>query len=181
MPLDTADCAAVRGVSAFRYNADTTRGRYAHARVAAYHGCFDLVNDNGYFDADVLAGFDATIRDGVFVSVGSDAYVTVGSLHTVKCYNQDGNKNLSRTARAPSRTTSRSRTRRGRRSTRWWRCTASRSSPPSTAAHSRGTGTRFTCIQLREFYSDCRTTGDVISLVLLVFVILYLMIRSTAS
>jgi pectinesterase len=70
--------------------------------VPGYGVCFGSVNGNGCFDADVLTGFEATIRDDVSVSVA------IGSLHAVKCYNQEGNKNLPRTARASSRATSRS-------------------------------------------------------------------------
>jgi subtilisin family serine protease len=78
--LATAGGAAVRGGS-------------PRARVAAYRVCFRPVNGSDCFDADVLAGFEAAIRDGVHVisaSVGGDANdylddaVAIGSLHAAK-------------------------------------------------------------------------------------------------
>jgi hypothetical protein len=77
--------------TAFGYSANTARDGSARARVAGYRVCFGPVNNNGYFDADVLTGFEATIRDGVPISVGGDAYdylnddIAIGSLHVVKC------------------------------------------------------------------------------------------------
>jgi subtilisin family serine protease len=91
--LATAGGAAVRGASAFGYGAGAARGGSPRARVAAYRVCFRPVNGSECFDADVLAGFEAAIRDGVHVisaSVGGDANgylddaVAIGSLHAVK-------------------------------------------------------------------------------------------------
>ncbi|GJN38798.1 hypothetical protein PR202_gb27872 [Eleusine coracana subsp. coracana] len=91
--LATAGGAAVRGASAFGYGAGTARGGSPRARVAAYRVCFRPINGSECFDADVLAGFEAAIRDGVHVisaSVGGDAFdyledaVAIGSLHAVK-------------------------------------------------------------------------------------------------
>ncbi|XP_062234124.1 subtilisin-like protease SBT5.3 [Phragmites australis] len=91
--LATAGGAAVRGASAFGYGNGTARGGSPRARVAAYRVCFRPVNGSECFDADVLAGFEAAIDDGVHVisaSVGGDAYdylhdaVAIGSLHAVK-------------------------------------------------------------------------------------------------
>ncbi|OEL14656.1 Subtilisin-like protease SBT5.3 [Dichanthelium oligosanthes] len=91
--LSTAGGAAVRGASAFGYGAGTARGGAPRARVAAYRVCFRPINGSECFDADVLAGFEAAIADGVHVisaSVGGDATdylddaVAIGSLHAVK-------------------------------------------------------------------------------------------------
>ncbi|KAF8658974.1 hypothetical protein HU200_058812 [Digitaria exilis] len=91
--LSTAGGAAVRGASAFGYGAGTARGGSPRARVAAYRVCFRPINGSECFDADVLAGFEAAIADGVHVisaSVGGDATsylddaVAIGSLHAVK-------------------------------------------------------------------------------------------------
>nr|CAB3468375.1 unnamed protein product [Digitaria exilis] len=91
--LSTAGGAAVRGASAFGYGAGTARGGSPRARVAAYRVCFRPINGSECFDADVLAGFEAAIADGVHVisaSVGGDAMsylddaVAIGSLHAVK-------------------------------------------------------------------------------------------------
>ncbi|KAL6839476.1 hypothetical protein ACP4OV_030746 [Aristida adscensionis] len=91
--LATAGGAAVRGAAAFGYGAGTARGGSPRARVAAYRVCFRPVGDTDCFDADVLAGFEAAIHDGVHVisaSVGGDAIdfledvSAIGSLHAVK-------------------------------------------------------------------------------------------------
>ncbi|CAN6194419.1 unnamed protein product [Urochloa humidicola] len=92
--LSTAGGAAVRGAAAFGgYGAGTARGGAPRARVAAYRVCFRPINGSECFDADVLAGFEAAIADGVHVisaSVGGDATdyledaVAIGSLHAVK-------------------------------------------------------------------------------------------------
>ncbi|RCV22428.1 hypothetical protein SETIT_4G219900v2 [Setaria italica] len=91
--LSTAGGAAVRGAAAFGYGAGTARGGSPRARVAAYRVCFRPINGSECFDADVLAGFEAAIADGVHVisaSVGGDATdylddaVAIGSLHAVK-------------------------------------------------------------------------------------------------
>ncbi|RLN12147.1 hypothetical protein C2845_PM09G18070 [Panicum miliaceum] len=92
--LSTAGGAAVRGASAFGYGGGTARGGAPRARVAAYRVCFRPINGSECFDADVLAGFEAAIADGVHVisaSVGGNAtdyldddVVAIGSLHAVK-------------------------------------------------------------------------------------------------
>ncbi|CAN6201150.1 unnamed protein product [Urochloa humidicola] len=92
--LSTAGGAAVRGAAALGgYGAGTARGGSPRARVAAYRVCFRPVNGSECFDADVLAGFEAAIADGVHVisaSVGGDAAdyledaVAIGALHAVK-------------------------------------------------------------------------------------------------
>nr|CAB3470833.1 unnamed protein product [Digitaria exilis] len=91
--LSTAGGAAVRGAAAFGYGGGTARGGSPRARVAAYRVCFRPINGSECFDADVLAGFEAAIADGVHVisaSVGGDATsylddaVAIGSLHAVK-------------------------------------------------------------------------------------------------
>ncbi|PVH47555.1 hypothetical protein PAHAL_4G086600 [Panicum hallii] len=91
--LSTAGGAAVRGAAAFGYGGGTARGGAPRARVAAYRVCFRPINGSECFDADVLAGFEAAIADGVHVisaSVGGDATdylddaVAIGSLHAVK-------------------------------------------------------------------------------------------------
>jgi subtilisin family serine protease len=83
----------VRGAAAFGYGGGTARGGSPRARVAAYRVCFRPINGSECFDADVLAGFEAAIADGVHVisaSVGGDATdyledaVAIGSLHAVK-------------------------------------------------------------------------------------------------
>ncbi|CAL5042001.1 unnamed protein product [Urochloa decumbens] len=92
--LSTAGGAAVRNAAVFGgYGSGTARGGAPRARVAAYRVCFRPVNGSECFDADVLAGFEAAIADGVHVisaSVGGDAAdyledaVAIGSLHAVK-------------------------------------------------------------------------------------------------
>ena len=91
--LSTAGGAAVLGAAAFGYGGGTARGGAPRARVAAYRVCFRPINGSECFDADVLAGFEAAIADGVHVisaSVGGDATdylddaVAIGSLHAVK-------------------------------------------------------------------------------------------------
>jgi subtilisin family serine protease len=88
--LATAGGAAARGAFAFAFGYST-----GTARVAAYRVCFRPVNNGSEcFDADVLAGFEAAIRDSAHVisaSVsGGDALdyledaVAIGSLHAVK-------------------------------------------------------------------------------------------------
>ncbi|CAI0552185.1 unnamed protein product, partial [Linum tenue] len=62
------------------------------ARVAAYRICYPPVNGSECFDADIIAGFDAAISDGVdvlSVSLGSEPTaffndsVAIGSFHAV--------------------------------------------------------------------------------------------------
>jgi len=65
--LSTAGGAAVRGAAAFGYGGGTARGGAPRARVAAYRVCFRPINGSECFDADVLAGFEAAIADGVHV------------------------------------------------------------------------------------------------------------------
>jgi hypothetical protein len=75
LTLSTAGGAAVRGASVLGYGTGTTWGGLTC--VAAYRVCFCPINSSEFSNADVLAGFEVTIRDGLHVisaSVGSDAY-----------------------------------------------------------------------------------------------------------
>lgn len=63
------------------------------ARVAAYKVCFPPIDGDECFDADILAGFDMAIHDGVdvlSVSLGGSAStffndsVAIGSFHAAK-------------------------------------------------------------------------------------------------
>ncbi|MQM21882.1 hypothetical protein Taro_054928, partial [Colocasia esculenta] len=88
--LSTAGGALVRGANIFGIANGTAKGGSPGARVAAYKVC----DDRGCFDADILAGFDAAIHDGVdvlSVSLGggpdgqyfSDS-IAVGAFHAVE-------------------------------------------------------------------------------------------------
>ena len=82
------------GASVFGYGNGTAKGGSPGARVAAYKVCWPPVNGSGEcFDADIMAGFDAAISDGVdilSVLLGGDAgdyfddAISIGSFHAVK-------------------------------------------------------------------------------------------------
>ncbi|XP_031377315.1 subtilisin-like protease SBT5.3 [Punica granatum] len=91
--LSTAGGNFVPGASVFGYSKGTAKGGSPRARVAAYKVCWPPANGNECFDADVLAGFDAAIHDGVnllSVSLGGGAApyfndgIAIGSFHAVK-------------------------------------------------------------------------------------------------
>lgn len=84
------------GANVFGHGNGTAKGGSPKARVAAYKVCwpsFDGGAEGGCFNADILAGFDAAISDGVdvlSVSVGGDPVeffedgISIGSFHAVK-------------------------------------------------------------------------------------------------
>ncbi|KAF8399720.1 hypothetical protein HHK36_015590 [Tetracentron sinense] len=93
--LSTAGGSFVSGASVFGLGNGTAKGGSPKARVAAYKVCWETSNDVGPEcpDADIMAGFDAAIHDGVdvlSVSLGdnhprdylSDG-VAIGSFHAV--------------------------------------------------------------------------------------------------
>ncbi|KAJ9169895.1 hypothetical protein P3X46_018042 [Hevea brasiliensis] len=91
--LSTAGGNFVAGANVFGLGNGTAKGGSPKARVAAYKVCYPPVGGNECFDADILAGFDTAISDGVdvlSVSLGavptpffSDS-VSIGSFHAVK-------------------------------------------------------------------------------------------------
>ncbi|XP_058083441.1 subtilisin-like protease SBT5.3 [Magnolia sinica] len=92
--LSTAGGRSVPVANVFGYGNGTAKGGSPNARVAAYKVCWE-----GCSDADILAGFDAAISDGVdvlSVSLGADdsaveysadeyfqSGITIGSFHAV--------------------------------------------------------------------------------------------------
>ncbi|KAM7503805.1 hypothetical protein LguiB_002709 [Lonicera macranthoides] len=91
--LSTAGGNFVPGASVFGLGNGTAKGGSPWARVAAYKVCWPPVGGNECFDADILAGFEAAIHDGVdvlSVSLGGDPApffndsVAIGSFHAVK-------------------------------------------------------------------------------------------------
>ncbi|CAI0552180.1 unnamed protein product [Linum tenue] len=90
--LSTAGGTFVSGASVFGFGNGTAKGGSPRARVAAYRICYPPVNGSECFDADIIAGFDAAISDGVdvlSVSLGSEPTaffndsVAIGSFHAV--------------------------------------------------------------------------------------------------
>ncbi|TKY59961.1 Subtilisin protease SBT5.3 [Spatholobus suberectus] len=88
--LSTAGGNMVAGVSVFGQGYGTAKGGSPKARVAAYKVCWPPVGGDECFDADILAGFDMAIHDGVHVlslSLGGSASsffndsVAIGSFH----------------------------------------------------------------------------------------------------
>lgn len=86
--LSTAAGRFVANASLFNRAYGTAKGGSPRARVAAYKVCVP----RGCFSADILAGFDAAISDGVdvlSVSLGGDAVeymndpIAIGSFHAV--------------------------------------------------------------------------------------------------
>lgn len=91
--LSTAGGSFVPGASVFGYGNGTAKGGSPRARVVAYKVCYTPVNGNECFDADILAGFDMAIHDGVdvlSVSLGGDPSplfndsVAIGSFHAMR-------------------------------------------------------------------------------------------------
>ncbi|CAL5406137.1 unnamed protein product [Camellia sinensis] len=91
--LSTAGGNFVPGANVFGFGNGTAKGGSPKARVAAYKVCWPPVGGNECFDADVLAGFDMAIHDGVdviSVSLGGDPMalfndsVAIGSFHAVR-------------------------------------------------------------------------------------------------
>lgn len=91
--LSTAGGNAVSGVSVFGQGYGTAKGGSPKAHVAAYKVCWPPVAGDECFDADILAGFDMAIHDGVdviSVSLGGSAStlfndsVAIGSFHAAQ-------------------------------------------------------------------------------------------------
>jgi subtilisin family serine protease len=91
--LSTAGGHYVDGANIFGIGNGTAKGGAPKARVAAYKVCWQVTGENQCFDADILAGFDAAISDGVdilSVSLGAKASeyfsdgISVGTFHAVK-------------------------------------------------------------------------------------------------
>ncbi|XP_039041242.1 subtilisin-like protease SBT5.4 [Hibiscus syriacus] len=90
--LSTAGGNFVAGANVFGYGNGTAKGGSPGARVAAYKVCWPPVNGQECFDADIMAGFDAAISDGVdvlSVSLGGDPSeffedgLSIGAFHAV--------------------------------------------------------------------------------------------------
>ncbi|XP_023553405.1 subtilisin-like protease SBT5.4 [Cucurbita pepo subsp. pepo] len=91
--LSTAGGNFVQRVSMFGNGYGTAKGGSPKARVAAYRVCWPDVGNGGCFMADILAGFEAAISDGVDVlsiSLGggaiefSEDLLAIMSYHAVK-------------------------------------------------------------------------------------------------
>ncbi|KAI4305580.1 hypothetical protein L6164_028940 [Bauhinia variegata] len=91
--LSTAAGNIVPGVSVFGQGYGAAKGGSPRARVAAYKVCWPPINEEECFDADILAGFDMAIHDGVdvlSVSLGGNPSalfndsVAIGSFHAAK-------------------------------------------------------------------------------------------------
>ncbi|KAG6577535.1 Subtilisin-like protease 5.4, partial [Cucurbita argyrosperma subsp. sororia] len=91
--LSTAGGNFVEGVSFFGNGNGTAKGGSPKALVAAYRVCWPSMGSGGCFMADILAGIEAAISDGVDVlsiSLGgnteefSDNLIAIGSFHAVK-------------------------------------------------------------------------------------------------
>ncbi|KAG0449044.1 hypothetical protein HPP92_027527 [Vanilla planifolia] len=90
--LSTAGGSPVPGANVRGFGNGTAKGGSPRARVAAYKACWTLKDDDGCFDADILAAFDAAIHDGVdvlSVSLGSDPNgyfengIAIGAFHAI--------------------------------------------------------------------------------------------------
>ncbi|GER29219.1 subtilisin-like serine endopeptidase family protein [Striga asiatica] len=91
--LSTAGGNFVPGANIFGYGNGTAKGGSPMARVAAYKVCWPIIDDGDCFDADILAGFDMAISDGVdvlSVSLAGDGSIEyfmdatiIGSFHAV--------------------------------------------------------------------------------------------------
>ncbi|KAB1208408.1 Subtilisin-like protease [Morella rubra] len=91
--LSTAGGSFVPGTNVFGYGNGTAKGGSPKARVAAYKVCWPPLNSSECFDADVIAGIEAAISDGVDVismSLGGKPVdflrdmLAIGSFHAVK-------------------------------------------------------------------------------------------------
>ncbi|KAF5206969.1 Subtilisin-like protease SBT5.3, partial [Thalictrum thalictroides] len=91
--LSTAGGNFVSGANVFGLGNGTAKGGSPKARVAAYKVCWPPVKGNECLDADIMAGFDAAIHDGVdvlSVSLGGDPVdyfkdaISIGSFHAFK-------------------------------------------------------------------------------------------------
>ncbi|KAI6690756.1 hypothetical protein NL676_027584 [Syzygium grande] len=91
--LSTAGGSFVPGASVFGNGNGTAKGGSPRARVVAYRVCWPPIDQNECFDADILAGFDAAISDGVdvlSVSLGGDPAeffmdgIAIGSFHAAR-------------------------------------------------------------------------------------------------
>ncbi|XVF70558.1 hypothetical protein PTKIN_Ptkin11bG0171400 [Pterospermum kingtungense] len=91
--LSTAGGSFVPGANVYGNGNGTAKGGSPYARVAAYKVCWPPTNGSGCFDADIMAGFDAAIGDGVDVlsiSLGGDPAeffddgFSIGAFHAVK-------------------------------------------------------------------------------------------------
>lgn len=91
--LSTAGGNFVEGVNVFGNGNGTAKGGSPKAHVAAYKVCWPIMNTGSCYFADILAGFEAAISDGVdviSVSLGgrqpeelfSDP-ISIGSFHAV--------------------------------------------------------------------------------------------------
>ncbi|GMI74108.1 hypothetical protein like AT5G59810 [Hibiscus trionum] len=90
--LSTAGGNFVPGANIFRHGNGTAKGGSPGARVAAYKVCWPPVDGHQCFDADIMAGFEAAISDGVdvlSVSLGGDPSeffedgLAIGAFHAV--------------------------------------------------------------------------------------------------
>lgn len=91
--LSTAGGNMVSGISVFGQGYGTAKGGSPKARVASYKVCWPPIDGNECFEADILAGFDMAIHDGVdvlSVSLGGSSSslfndsVAIGSFHAAK-------------------------------------------------------------------------------------------------
>ncbi|XVF70955.1 hypothetical protein PTKIN_Ptkin11bG0204000 [Pterospermum kingtungense] len=91
--LSTAGGSFVPGANVFGNGNGTAKGGSPNARVVAYKVCWPPINGNQCSDADIMAGFDYAISDGVDVlsaSLGafpmefSDDSISIGAFHAVK-------------------------------------------------------------------------------------------------
>lgn len=93
--LSTAGGNFVQGANVLGNGNGTAKGGSPKARVAAYKVCWppnNSTSSGGCFDADILAGFEAAISDGVDVisaSIGGDPVdlfndaIAIGSFHAI--------------------------------------------------------------------------------------------------
>ncbi|XP_061365854.1 subtilisin-like protease SBT5.3 isoform X2 [Gastrolobium bilobum] len=91
--LSTAGGNMVSGVSVFGQGNGTAKGGSPKARVASYKVCWPPIGVDECFEADILAGFDMAIHDGVdvlSVSLGGSSStlfkdsIAIGSFHAAK-------------------------------------------------------------------------------------------------
>ena len=91
--LSTAGGNFVAGASILGNGNGTAKGGSPKARVASYKVCWPSIDGNQCYDADILAGFEAAIGDGVdvlSVSLGRSPVeffgepASIGSFHAVK-------------------------------------------------------------------------------------------------